>query len=79
MNPQVSLLVIVSLLSPAVLAGDKGGTIILGGGGMGGGGMMMAGDSIIAPGMGFGMMPLVIAGGKKSRHIIWGKRKRRDV
>lgn len=47
-------------------------------GGMGGG-MVIAGDSIVAPGMGFGMMPLVISGGKKGRNIIWGKRKRRSI
>ena len=88
MNSKLSSFLVVAavaMLSLGVQAGDKGGTVILGGGGMGGygmGGMILAGDSIVAPG-GFGGyggygMPLVVAGGKKSRHIIWG-RKRRDT
>ena len=72
----VLVLAILSLLSPEVRAA-KDGTIILGGGG-GGGGMMIAGDSIIS-GMGFGMPLIISGGGKKSRRIIMGKRKRRDV
>jgi hypothetical protein len=76
----IAVIFVLSILSQEVKAGDKGGTIILGGGG-GMGGLMMAGDSIIAPGMGWGMMPLIISGGGKGKgsRIIMGRRRRRDV
>ena len=80
MNRVFNCLLIFSLISSSVIAGgdDKEGAIVLGGmPGMGG--MIVSGQSIVAPGMSFGMMPLIVTHGKKSRNIIWGRRKRRSV
>lgn len=74
----LSVVVLGLLLVPSSLAG-KGSTIVMGGqGGMGGGLVVSEGAIIGGGGFGFGY-PVVIAGGKKGRNIIWGKRKRRSI
>jgi hypothetical protein len=82
-----SIIVSIMLFSQVLAqgGGGKDQTIVLGGGmgGFGGmGGLVLTENSIVAPGMGMGMMgmmPLVISNYKKSRNIVWGRRKRRDI